>query len=267
MQEEAAPERVSILGVDVSAVTMHQATATIERWIRSREQHYVCITGVHGVMESQRDPDLLAIHNAAGLVTPDGVPLVWMSHWLGHPAVERVYGPDLMRRISAISASKGYRQFYYGSRPETVRNLTAALTRDCPGLDVVGGLSPPFRALTAEEDEAEVAQINAAGADIIWVGLSTPKQERWMAKHVGRLTAPVLIGVGAAFDFLAGEKPQAPLWMQRNGLEWAFRMASEPRRLAGRYIRNNPAFVVRALGQLATQAWRPSLSNRTRAAP
>ena len=266
MQEDTIPDRVKILGVDVSAITMHQATATIERWIQTGEHHYVCITGVHGVMESQRDPELMAIHNAAGLVTPDGMPLVWMAHRLGYPAVERVYGPDLMRRMSTISAGKGYRHFYYGSRPETVRRLTAALTRECPGLNVVGGLSPPFRALTPEEDDAEVAQINAAGADVVWVGLSTPKQERWMASHIGRLTAPVLIGVGAAFDFLAGEKRQAPLWMQRNGLEWAFRMASEPRRLAGRYVKNNPAFVLRAIRQLATQGRQTPPQNDAKAA-
>ncbi|MBU8541452.1 WecB/TagA/CpsF family glycosyltransferase [Falsiroseomonas tokyonensis] len=242
--------RLSILGVHVSILTMQRATATMENWIRNGERHYVCITGVHGVMESQRDPELMAIHNAAGLVTPDGVPMVWMSHWLGHPEVERVYGPDLLQEMCRISALKGYRHFFYGSTPETLGKLTAALTRRHPGLQVVGSFAPPFRPLTPEEDEAVIAQINASGAQIVWVGLSTPKQERWMASHVDRLNASVLVGVGAAFDFAAGEKQQAPRWMQRNGLEWAFRLASEPRRLAGRYFRNNPAFMLRALAQL-----------------
>lgn len=244
-------DRVDILGVGVSAITMRDATATLEAWIRDRRQGYVCITGVHGVMESQRDPALKAIHNGAGLVTPDGVPLVWMSRRLGFRHVERVYGPDLMREMTAISARRGYRNFYYGARPGTVGRLKEVLGRAHPGLQVVGTCCPPFRPLTPEEDEAEVREINAARPDIVWVGLSTPKQERWMAAHVGRVSAPVLVGVGAAFDFLSGEKAQAPVWMQRSGLEWAFRMATEPRRLAGRYLRNNPAFVIRALCQLA----------------
>jgi N-acetylglucosaminyldiphosphoundecaprenol N-acetyl-beta-D-mannosaminyltransferase len=243
--------RVNILGVRVSALTMQLALSTIERWILTRDRQYVCVTGVHGVMESQRDPELLRIHNAAGLVTPDGVPLVWMSHLLGQPSVERVYGPDLMRAMCAVSAKRGYRVFLYGSRPGTLSKLSDSLAGSYEGLQLAGSLAPPFRPLTEEEDEEEIRQINDANPDIVWVGLSTPKQERWMARHVHRLNAPVLIGVGAAFDFLAGEIPQAPRWMQRNGLEWLFRMASEPRRLSGRYLRNNPAFVLRAAGQLA----------------
>jgi N-acetylglucosaminyldiphosphoundecaprenol N-acetyl-beta-D-mannosaminyltransferase len=244
-------DRVNILGVQVSAITMEDASAAIAAWIRDKVPHYICITGVHGVMESQRDPGLGDIHNRAGLVTPDGMPLVWMSHWLGFRRVERVYGPDLMRAVTALSARRGYRNFYYGGAPGTADHLRDVLTRACPGLQVVGTLSPPFRPLSPEEDEAIVQEINATRPDIVWVGLSTPKQERWMASHVGRITAPVLVCVGAAFDFLAGEKPQAPTWMQRNGLEWLFRAMSEPRRLACRYARNNPAFVYRALRQLA----------------
>lgn len=244
-------ERVNILGVQVSALTIPLATATMQRWVADGERHYVCITGVHGVMESQRDRQLMDIHNDAGMVTPDGMPLVWMSRRLGHPEVERVYGPDLMRAMCGVSARQGYRNFLYGSRPSTLANLGAAITGSYPGLQLAGSLSPPFRALSPEEEAAEIEQINAARPDIVWVGLSTPKQERWMARNRHRLDAPVLVGVGAAFDFLAGEKPQAPGWMQRNGLEWAFRMASEPRRLAGRYLRNNPAFVLRAMRQLA----------------
>ncbi|MEJ1978049.1 MAG: WecB/TagA/CpsF family glycosyltransferase [Acetobacteraceae bacterium] len=243
-------DRVNILGVQVSAITMEDATAAFATWIRDRTPHYVCITGVHGVMESQRDPELKSIHNCAGMVTPDGMPLVWMSHWLGFRRVERVYGPDLMRAMTALSARRGYRNFYYGGGPGTADHLKDVLTCTHPGLQVVGTLSPPFRPLSPEEDAAIVEAINATQPDIVWVGLSTPKQERWMASHVGRITAPVLVGVGAAFDFLAGEKPQAPIWMQRNGLEWLFRAMSEPRRLGWRYARNNPAFAYRALRQL-----------------
>jgi N-acetylglucosaminyldiphosphoundecaprenol N-acetyl-beta-D-mannosaminyltransferase len=201
-------------------------------------------------MECQRDPELRDIHNAAGLVTPDGMPLVWMSHWLGQRHVGRVYGPDLMLEMNAISVRNGYKNFYYGGGDGTARQLCETQTRRFPGLQVSGTLTPPFRPLTLEEDEEAIRIINASGADIVWVGLSTPKQERWMASHIGRLEAPVLIGVGAAFDFLAGNKPQAPRWMQRNGLEWLYRLMSEPRRLGPRYLRNNPAFAVRAGLQL-----------------
>lgn len=250
---------VNILGVRVSAITLEDATAALRGWIQGRTRRYVCITGVHGVMESYRDWTLREIHNSAGLVTPDGMPLVWMSHILGFPQVRRVYGPDLMREMTALSARYGYRNFYYGGREGTPERLRDMLTRQYPGLQVVGTISPPFRPVTAAEDTSIVEQINAARPDIVWVGLSTPKQERWMAEHRARLEAPILVGVGAAFDFLAGEKAQAPGWMQRNGLEWLFRMISEPRRLGPRYIRNNPAFVYRAVRQLAGErlhAWR-----------
>jgi N-acetylglucosaminyldiphosphoundecaprenol N-acetyl-beta-D-mannosaminyltransferase len=254
MRRDWTRTRLDILGVQVSAITMADAVAAMDEWIRTRERHYVCITGVHGVMESRRDPELRAIHNRAGLVTPDGMPLVWMSRWLGQRHVRRVYGPDLMRAASAASAERGWRHFYYGGAPGTAEALRDALARAHPGLPVVGTLCPPFRPLSPEEDAAVVARINAAAPDVVWVGLSTPKQERWMADHVDRLTAPVLVGVGAAFDFLCGNKPQAPLWMQRSGLEWLFRLATEPRRLAGRYLRNNPAFVLLAGRQLLGHA-------------
>jgi N-acetylglucosaminyldiphosphoundecaprenol N-acetyl-beta-D-mannosaminyltransferase len=251
---QADPPRVDILGVQVSAITIPRALDTIASWIAERKQRYVCITGAHGVMESQRNEALRAIHNQAGLVTPDGMPLVWMSRLLGQPQTRRVYGPDLMRALSALSAKRGYRQFYYGGDAGVADTLAAALTQTYPGLDVAGTLSPPFRPLTNEEDLDIVDQINAAKPDIVWVGLSTPKQEYWMAAHVGRLDAPVLIGVGAAFDFLAGRKAQAPLWMQRNGLEWLFRLGQEPRRLFRRYLWIVPGFLIAASGQLVRRA-------------
>lgn len=241
--------RVNVLGVGVSAITMAQALASIETWIRDRTPHYVCITGVHGVMESQRDQRLREIHNRAGLVTPDGMPLVWLSHAAGHRHVERVYGPDLMLACCARSLTTGYRHFLYGGADGVPERLAAALTRRFPGLAIAGTFSPPFRSSTAAEEQAIVDRIDESGADIVWVGLSTPKQERWMARHVGFLKAPVLIGVGAAFDFHAGLKRQAPRWMQRNGLEWLFRLGSEPRRLGRRYLVNNPLFVYRLLLQ------------------
>ncbi|MEW6301449.1 MAG: WecB/TagA/CpsF family glycosyltransferase [Thermodesulfobacteriota bacterium] len=241
--------RANILGVGVSAINMATALEAIEEWIARREPHYVCVTGVHGLMESQRDETLRRIHNAAGLVTPDGMPLVWLSRVMGFRHVDRVYGPDLMLAVCHRSVTRGYRHFFYGGAPGVAPLLARRLQSRFPGLAVVGTDSPPFRPLTAEEDRAAVERINAAQPDIVWVGISTPKQERWMASHVGRLSAPVLIGVGAAFDFHAGLKRQAPRWVQRNGLEWCFRLLSEPRRLGPRYLINNPWFIWLVLRQ------------------
>jgi N-acetylglucosaminyldiphosphoundecaprenol N-acetyl-beta-D-mannosaminyltransferase len=234
---------VNVLGVGVSALTMAQAVSVIEGWVASADRQYVCVTGVHGVMESQDHPELRDIHNQAGLVTPDGMPLVWVSRVKGYSQVERVYGPDLMLACCAASVRKGYRHFFYGGAPGVPERLAARLRERFPELVVAGTWSPPFRETTPAEDQATIDRINAAKPDIVWVGLSTPKQERWMAAHVGRLSVPVLIGVGAAFDFHAGVKRQAPRIMQRAGLEWLFRMASEPRRLSRRYLRNNPRFL------------------------
>jgi N-acetylglucosaminyldiphosphoundecaprenol N-acetyl-beta-D-mannosaminyltransferase len=241
--------RVNVLGVGVSPINMAQALETIAGWIARGEHHYVCVSGVHGVMESQTDPALKGIHNAAGLVTPDGMPLVWLSRLHGYGTTDRVYGPDLMLALCALSESRQYRHFFYGGATDVPTTLVARLRERFPRLQVTGSLSPPFRELTEAEDDAIMQQINESGADIVWVGLSTPKQERWMHAHVGRHDAPVLIGVGAAFDFHAGRKKQAPRWMQRSGLEWLFRLGSEPRRLWRRYLINNPLFVYRVLLQ------------------
>jgi N-acetylglucosaminyldiphosphoundecaprenol N-acetyl-beta-D-mannosaminyltransferase len=235
--------RVNVLGVGVSAIKMEMALGLIDAWVTRREAHYICITGVHGVMESQWDEELRRIHNAAGLVTPDGMPLVWLSRLRGFRHVERVYGPDLMLAVCERSTNRGYRHFFYGGAPAVAEKLAVRLQSRFPGLQVVGIDAPPFRPLTMEEDQAVVECINTARPDIVWVGISTPKQERWMSGHVGRLKAPVLVGVGAAFDFHAGLKKQAPRWMQRGGLEWLFRLAMEPRRLWRRYLINNPWFL------------------------
>jgi N-acetylglucosaminyldiphosphoundecaprenol N-acetyl-beta-D-mannosaminyltransferase len=235
--------RCNVLGVGVSAINPSIAVETIGRWVADRRSHYVCVTGVHGVMESLRDPEIRRIHNAAGLVTPDGMPLVWVSRLRGFEGVERVYGPDLMLAVASASGRAGYRHFLYGGGEGVADRLAAALRARFPGLEVVGTFCPPFRPLTAEEDAQVVDRINRSGADIVWVGLSTPKQERWMSDHLGRLSTPVMIGVGAAFDFHAGLVPQAPRWMQRSGLEWFFRLMVEPRRLWRRYLFNNPSFL------------------------
>jgi N-acetylglucosaminyldiphosphoundecaprenol N-acetyl-beta-D-mannosaminyltransferase len=255
--------RINIMGVCVSAINLDDAVGAIETWIARRRPHYVCITGAHGVIESQRDPCLRNIHNAAGLVAPDGMPVVWLAHWLGAKHTRRVYGPDLMRALTEVSARRGYRQFYYGGVAGVAEKLRDELLKRHPRLQVVGTMCPPFRPLSDAEDEAIVAAINRADPDIVWVGLSTPKQEYWMAEHRTRIKAPVIIGVGAAFDFLAGAKRQAPPWMQRNGLEWLFRLLSEPRRLWRRYAMVVPAFIFLGSRQLmAARAKMPTAQDR-----
>ncbi|WP_425003640.1 WecB/TagA/CpsF family glycosyltransferase [Mycolicibacterium sp. S3B2] len=237
--------RVDVLGVGISAVDIAMARNEITHWVEERQPNYVCVTGVHGVMEAQRDPSLLAIHNDSGLTTPDGMPMVWAGRRAGAHWINRVYGPDLMLSVLERAAERGWTSFLYGGKEGVATLLAARLTEQFPALKIVGTYSPPFRELTKDEDDEVVRRINATGADLIWVGLSTPKQERWMAEHIGRVAAPVLLGVGAAFDFHAGLMPQAPNWMQRSGLEWAYRLGKEPRRLWRRYLRNNPAFLMR----------------------
>jgi N-acetylglucosaminyldiphosphoundecaprenol N-acetyl-beta-D-mannosaminyltransferase len=242
--------RVDVLGVNVSAVSMDQTLDVLDQWITEGARAYVCVTGVHGVMESRRDERLRQIHNSAGLVTPDGMPLVWWTRSAGWRNVTRVYGPDLLLACCQRSLTNGYRHFFYGGQEGVADLLARRLVKRFPGLVVAGTCTPPFRPLTLEEDEDVVKRINAAAPEIVWVGLSTPKQEYWMADHVNRIDAPVLIGVGAAFDFHAGLKRQAPVWMQQSGLEWLFRLGTEPRRLWKRYLVNNPAFVSLALQEI-----------------
>jgi N-acetylglucosaminyldiphosphoundecaprenol N-acetyl-beta-D-mannosaminyltransferase len=257
---EGGPDvpRVDVLGVNVSAVSMDQTLDVLDRWITEDARTYVCVTGVHGVMESRRDERLRQIHNNAGLVTPDGMPLVWWSKAAGCRNVTRVYGPDLLLSCCRRSLTTGYRHFFYGGIEGVADLLAKRLSQRFPGLVVAGTYTPPFRPLTPEEDEEVIDRINAAAPEIVWVGLSTPKQEYWMAEHVGRINAPVMIGVGAAFDFHAGLKRQAPVWMQHSGLEWLFRLGSEPRRLGKRYLVNNPAFISLALQEI----WRARFGNR-----
>ncbi len=240
--EAATPPRCSVLGVGISSVSMRLAVETIRDWIRNRQREYVTVTGVHGVMESQDDPALKRIHNEAGMVTPDGMPMVWLNKLAGNHEVTRVYGPDLMLSVCWESSLHGWRHYFYGGGDGVADLLVSRLRDRFPTLDIAGTYCPPFRTLTDDEERDVAERINAARPDIVWVGLSTPKQERWMHAFRGRLEAPVLIGVGAAFDFHAGLKKQAPPWMQRSGLEWLFRLVTEPRRLWKRYLTNNPRF-------------------------
>ncbi len=239
----------NVLGVKINAVNIPLALDTIDTWIKNKDQNYVTVTGVHGVIESQRDAQIRSMHNKAGMVVPDGMPMVWANHLQGNKHVSRVYGPDLMLAACEKSIEKGYKHFFYGGASHVPGLLKDKLTERFPGLQVVGTYSPPFRPVTEEEDKEICQMIDDSGADIVWIGLSTPKQERWMSAHLGKIKAPVMIGVGAAFDFHAGLKSQAPSWMQKSGMEWFYRLITEPRRLGKRYLINNPTFLMLAAMQ------------------
>ncbi|MFS2179423.1 WecB/TagA/CpsF family glycosyltransferase [Rhizobium pisi] len=233
----------NVLGVRISAVNLKSATGFIQKAIEDGRKEYVCVRDAHGVVRCQDDPELRSIHNRAFLVTPDGMPLVWALKRAGHLESDRVYGPDLMLSVFEAGTSKGIRHFLYGATAETLQQLQARLLARFPGAEIAGSYAPPFHKLSPQE-EADIAdRLNRSGADIIWVGLSSPKQELWMARMRDRLDASMLIGVGAAFDFHAGLKRQAPRFIQRSGFEWAFRLLCEPRRLWRRYALVVPAFI------------------------
>jgi N-acetylglucosaminyldiphosphoundecaprenol N-acetyl-beta-D-mannosaminyltransferase len=239
-------ESTDILGVRVSSIDMQRALAIIDEWIGQKVSRYICLTSVFNVMLSYDDPHFRLVHNSAGLVAPDGMPMVWISRLRGRTDIDRVYGPDLMLALCAHSRSRGYRHFFYGGSPGVAELLVHRLGERFPGLQTVGTYSPPFRPLTEHEDECIVEMINRAEPDVVWVGLGCPKQELWMYEHVDRVRG-VLIGVGAAFDFHAGTKRQAPRWVQRSGLEMVFRVLTEPRRLWRRFLWNHPRFVLLVL--------------------
>ena len=216
----------------------------MEAMIAADARGYLTAAAVNLVMSAQEQPETLAAVLGATLAVPDGQPLVWALHALGHARATRVYGPDLMAHFCARAARSGTPIYLYGGRHDEARALLEERLRErFPGLRIAGGSSPPFRELTPAEDEHEIELINSSGAAVVWVGTGQPKQERWMHEMRSRLSPPLLVGVGAAFDFHAGLVPQAPPWMQRNGLEWTYRLAREPRRLWRRYARYNPLFV------------------------
>nr|WP_290668780.1 WecB/TagA/CpsF family glycosyltransferase [Ardenticatena sp.] len=224
-----------VLGVRVNAVQIPDVIALMEQWIARREKcHYVAVTGMHGVTVAQEDPSFREVLNSADLVVPDGMPLVWIGRRRGYPLKRRVYGPELMATFCQQTGAK-YRHYLYGGLPGIPERLAAVL-QERYGVDVVGTHSPPFRLLTPEEDAAIVEHIHSVRPDVLWVGISTPKQERWMYEHRNVLDVPVLLGVGAAFDILSGRTKEAPLWMREHGLQWLHRLLSEPRRLWRRYL-------------------------------
>jgi N-acetylglucosaminyldiphosphoundecaprenol N-acetyl-beta-D-mannosaminyltransferase len=248
-----APRTVELLGVPL-AITDYAGTLDwIDATVAARRHAYLCVAAVHTVMACHEDPELRAAVLGADFTVPDGQPLVWALTALGHRLPDRVYGPELMERACARAARTGQSMYLYGGRNQgALAELARTLRLRHPGLKIVGGHCPPFRPLTDAEEDGIAAEINRSGADVVWVGIGVPKQEKWMARMRDRLDAPVLVGVGAAFDFHAGLVPQAPDALQRLGLEWVFRLVQEPRRLWRRYLRYNPRFV---LG-FARQYWR-----------
>lgn len=239
---EKLSKKFSILGVGISAINMEDAVSFIENAISNRQKRYICVCPISTIMECKKNADVMKSVNSADLATPDGMGVVWLGMMRGHKNIKRVYGPQLMRRVCDISVSKGYKHYLYGSTQEVLDSLNARLDKNYPGINVAGRFSPPFRKLTKDEDEKIINDINSSNADIVWVGLGSPKQDLWMHEYRSRINASILIGVGAAFDFLAGVKPQAPAWIGDHGFEWLFRLLTEPKRLWRRYLIDYPLF-------------------------
>ncbi len=250
------PPTVDVLGVPLALTDYERTMEWMDATIAGHRKGYICVAATHTVMVCQEDDEMREAVVNADLVVPDGQPVVWAMNALGYPLSSRVYGPDLMARYCHRAAKTGTRMFLYGGRNQgALVQLALNLRRRDPGLRIVGGYAPPFRELTQEEEDAVVEEINASGADVVWVGIGVPKQEKWMAHMRERLDAPVLVGVGAAFDFHAGLVPQAPGWMQTIGLEWAYRLTHEPKRLWRRYVRYNPRFVSGFARQYVSTRW------------
>src|SRR3954468_14646049 len=239
-----------VLGIPLALTDYTRTLDWIDAPLAARQPAYICVAAVHTVMESQEDPELREAVLASDFTVPDGQPLVWAMNLLGHNLSSRVYGPDLMERACERAARTGQRFFLYGGREDALRTLRDELPRRYPGLRIAGVRPGPFRELAPEEADTIAAELNAAEPDVIWVGLGVPLQEKFMLAMRDRLDAPVLVGVGAAFDFHAGLKRQAPQSLQRLGLEWAFRLVQEPRRLWRRYLVYNPRFVLGFARQL-----------------
>ena len=238
-----------VLGNPIDVISWDGALTQLNTWAAHHESRYVCICNVHSVVTASQDAEFGRVVNAADMATPDGAPVAWMLRRMEHVDQQRINGPDLMWRYCEQAQSRDESMFFYGSTEETLAMLKIKLLTAFPNLKIAGAISPPFRTLTPDEDQAIVAQINASGAGVVWVSLGCPKQELWMAAHRGRINA-VMLGVGAAFDYHAGTIKRAPKWMQDSGLEWLHRLTSEPRRLWKRYLVTNTLFVMGAAKQL-----------------
>ena len=236
-------QRVNILGVAVSAINMSSALAATEDFLAGKQRSYVCVTGVHGIIEAQDDEGFREILNSSFLTTPDGMPTVWLGKHSGFKEMTRVYGPDYMVAMCELSVRQGYRHFLYGGKTGVAEQLREELTARFPGLQIVGTYTPPFRPLNTTEEAELLAQLKSLDVDMLWCGLSTPKQERFMQHYLHRLPVKLMVGVGAAFDLLTGNVKETPDWMKKRGLQWLYRLIQEPRRLWRRYLINNPRFL------------------------
>jgi N-acetylglucosaminyldiphosphoundecaprenol N-acetyl-beta-D-mannosaminyltransferase len=252
----AAIPRANVLGVGVSSINLTQAVSAIDEALRIRQKGYICFAGVHPVMEAQADAELKRIYNRSFLTTPDGMPMVWLNRWQGARHVSRVYGPDLMLETFRLSEARGWRHFFYGGSEGVAEAMRAEMTKRFPKLQVAGTFEPPFRALTSAEETQLAEQVRSCRPDIMWVGLGSPKQDRFMAAMLPKLDVTLMAGVGAAFNFFTGRVPQAPLWMQRSGLEWFYRCLHEPR-VRGRYFSTVPRFIFAVLAQQCGMKKRP----------
>jgi N-acetylglucosaminyldiphosphoundecaprenol N-acetyl-beta-D-mannosaminyltransferase len=239
----AGEQRTNILGVGISAISMTDAIYYTDKLLQGNTQGYICVTGVHGVMEAQYDERLRSILNSSFLTTPDGMPTVWLGRLHGFTNMRRVSGPEYMIEVCKLSMERGYKHFLYGGKPGTAEILKQALLDRFPTLQITGIYTPPFRPLTPEEEVDLERQIKEAQPDVLWCGISTPKQERFMARYCGKLAVKLMVGVGAAFDIHSGNTKDAPDWIKDAGMHWFVRMIRDPKRLAGRYIKNNPKFL------------------------
>jgi len=239
----AQAPRTDVLGVGVSIVNMDDAIRFSESVIRSRDKGYVCVTDVHGIIEAQSDITFREVLNGSIMTTPDGMPLVWVGRIQGHKRIRRVYGPDYLLEMCRVSVERGYRHFFFGGKPGVTKRLTLELSKRFPGLQVAGTYTPPFRPLNPCEEQELEALVAEAKPDVFWVGLGSPKQERFMAQYSGRLDVKLMVGVGAAFDIHSGNVKEAPKWLKAAGLQWLHRLIQEPRRLWRRYLNCVPNFI------------------------
>lgn len=242
--------KANILGVGIDLLDNRQVLNYIDDMIVNKGNHYVCLSNVHTIMMSQVDKQYMLINNNADLALPDGMPLLYAAKLLGYQYGQRICGRELMKAVSIMSHNTGWKHYYYGGKESVTKTMVENIKTMVPGIKIAGYYSPPFRPLSKLEEENIVSMINKSEPDILWVGLGAPKQEKWIAEHIGKINVPIMFAVGAAFDFLAGTIKEAPRWMQLSGLEWLYRFGCEPRRLWRRYIINNPKFLLFVFYQL-----------------
>lgn len=251
---------VDILGVNIAETNLEKACQKISDWVDNKEKTYICIAPASTIVDCQENESYKKVVNGAGMTTPDGMPIVWIGKAKGAD-IERTYGPDLLQAMSELSQDKGYKHYFYGGTKKSIELFVARMKEMYPRMNIVGAIAPPFRKINEIESDEILAQINGLKPDILWVGLGSPKQDFWMYNHRDKLDVSVIVGVGAAFDFLAGIKKQAPKWMQRSGLEWLFRLCSEPNRLWRRYLIGNSKFIFYLLRDCFTNKKRGNVTN------